>query len=320
MSRADGAVELDLLADYAAGVLDPAQAAEVEERLRTEPRWAAAMDALLVADAAVRADLRDLAPPAMPDDVADRIDRALRSADHDRPGDRRLTPVESAHRSAADRRPPGRSTSTGPRSAARRRRLRLVTGIGAAAAAVGLALAGLAGLGGGLNSPTSAIPGLGQADTANDGGRGAAEGPQPTSGEGSPVQGESGLTVFTSSGNYTAQTLSQLALKAPGSERPPMAPAPAVTDDTTLWWVPDAVRQAVPPPLARLTDPAALTACLNAIGLTHPGRAVLVDYATYEGRPALLVVVRFGDSATVVAVGPDCGLVGPDELATARAP
>ncbi len=61
MSRADfapRAVDLDLLADYAAGVLDRPQSAEVAYLISTEPAWARAHSALVRADAAVQADLR----------------------------------------------------------------------------------------------------------------------------------------------------------------------------------------------------------------------------------------------------------------------
>ncbi|HEU5110036.1 MAG TPA: hypothetical protein VFT95_15955, partial [Micromonosporaceae bacterium] len=63
--------------------------------------------------------------------------------------------------------------------------------------------------------------------------------------------------------------------------------------------------------LRRLMDAAALTDCLNAINRehAHPIAAVsLVDFASFEGSPALLVA--FTDVMRenwVWVVGPDCG-------------
>jgi len=63
--------------------------------------------------------------------------------------------------------------------------------------------------------------------------------------------------------------------------------------------------------LRRLTAPAALSACLAAVGREHsrPATAVdLVDLASFEGTPA--VVIMFTDSAAeqwVVVSGPACG-------------
>jgi hypothetical protein len=42
----------------------------------------------------------------------------------------------------------------------------------------------------------------------------------------------------------------------------------------------------------------------------------VVDFARFEGDPALIMVVRNGAVSTVVAVGPDCGNGGADELAS----
>jgi hypothetical protein len=57
-----------------------------------------------------------------------------------------------------------------------------------------------------------------------------------------------------------------------------------------------------------------LPGCLNAIVARHGGRPTLVDYAHYEGRPAVIVVLTGPDGTRVVAAGPNCGATGPDEL------
>ena len=78
----------------------------------------------------------------------------------------------------------------------------------------------------------------------------------------------------------------------------------------------------IDPSLARLEDPAALQVCLDAIGLAHGSAPVTVtgvDYARFEGRPALVVVFtdRTG-GRWAWASGPDCGVAGTDELYSAR--
>ena len=67
------------------------------------------------------------------------------------------------------------------------------------------------------------------------------------------------------------------------------------------------------PPLTRLADPDALRACLAAIGQTHPGTPSLIDFAEFDGAPALVVVVQQPTGELAVVVGPACGLGGPDE-------
>ena len=63
----------------------------------------------------------------------------------------------------------------------------------------------------------------------------------------------------------------------------------------------------VPAPLQRLQDPAALQSCLTDLGDGTPVTPLTLDYASYEGRPALLVVVAAGTAqADVWVVGPDC--------------
>jgi hypothetical protein len=44
-----------------------------------------------------------------------------------------------------------------------------------------------------------------------------------------------------------------------------------------------------------------------------------LDYARFEGQPALMIVVRQAASSTIIAVGPDCGVLGADEKAAVPA-
>jgi hypothetical protein len=68
------------------------------------------------------------------------------------------------------------------------------------------------------------------------------------------------------------------------------------------------------PGLSRLAAPAARAACLTAITKEYGGQVTLVDYAAFEGQPALIVVVDGSRTAVgkrlVIVVGPDCGLGG----------
>ncbi|HWB35470.1 MAG TPA: hypothetical protein VHA75_05525, partial [Rugosimonospora sp.] len=62
--------------------------------------------------------------------------------------------------------------------------------------------------------------------------------------------------------------------------------------------------------LARLNDPAALDTCLAAVVAAHPGTVEIVEYARFEGSPALIVLVADAAGTRTVVAGPDCGLPG----------
>jgi hypothetical protein len=293
-----GPVDLDRLADYAAGVLDPTAAAEVERHVRTDDRWARALEALQVADEAVRAKLHDLAtshPARMPADVAGRIEDALRE----------IAPESSVISLA---------TARTKRQVGHRR---FVTGIMAAAATLVLVLCGITFVRGGptqYNSGTS-----GGAPQAEQGDRGAAP-PPPAAGD-SGALADASVLVFSSGANYTPQALQNLidptgprvALSTSAGEK-------VEPDAIREYSVPERVAQAAPSPLTRLTEKTALSACLAAIRVKYPGVPTLIDYARYEGRPALIVSVRADRSTTVVAVGGGCGVLGPDEIAAVTKP
>lgn len=126
---------LDLLADLHAGVLDPAVAAELRQRVAADPKAQAALDALT----ATVAELAQLPPLAIPEQVAARIDAALRE--------------ESARRHTSGGLPAQPSNGALPPvadlGAARRRRRGLLVAGGlltaAAAVAAVVAVAGLPG-------------------------------------------------------------------------------------------------------------------------------------------------------------------------------
>jgi hypothetical protein len=68
------------------------------------------------------------------------------------------------------------------------------------------------------------------------------------------------------------------------------------------------------PGLQRLSDPHALKACLDAVAVVLPGMPTLVDYANFEGRPALVISITATDGKWTFVAGPNCGLTGPDEI------
>jgi hypothetical protein len=297
MSRADE-VDLDLLADFAAGVLDPSDTAQVAHLVATDDRWAAALTAVRAADDLVRAELSDLARSSfepMPADVALRLDEAFRDA--------------------------GGSSPIGSLAAARSRRTRrsrYLMGFAAAAATLVLVLFGVTvtrGLVGteGTTSAQHAPAGGRDANSGESGGGVPDIAPTPSAVAQPPnlTTGEQ-LTLVATNVNYTLDALRELSLS-------PQEPDDASVSSSreAIVVVPSPVRRAAPAALARLTDPAALRACLLAIRTAHPGTAVLVDFANFEGQPALIVSLR-GKTPTTVAVGPECGVGGASaELASA---
>ncbi len=72
------APDLDLLADFTAGVLDGTpEGAAVADRIAADPEWAELHAALVRADEAVRAELTALPVEPMPADVFARLDAAF---------------------------------------------------------------------------------------------------------------------------------------------------------------------------------------------------------------------------------------------------
>jgi hypothetical protein len=176
-----------------------------------------------------------------------------------------------------------------PRKAPSRWR-RVVLGTAAAAAVVAAVFGGIAVLSNG-----GVLPG---ARSNSGGSAGLAASPA----EGFAQSG--GATVLHSGTDYTPQNLAT----ALGNSRADTATKP---------------KDAAPGPqaaagadsaLARLENPQALRDCLGAILAAHDGTASTVDYARFQGRPALIVVLATGNRNLVVVVGPTCGVNGPAEL------
>jgi hypothetical protein len=274
-------VDLERLADYLGGALDGTpDAADVRRLVETDPRWAAAHAALVTADATVRAELTALGaePVGVPADVAARLDAALASA----PAPTRHTNVVRLDHER------------------RRRRRQWAVALSTAAAVVVCGFSGVLA----LQSVQHNDSGGGATAARDTEARGA---PSPATadnvGGGAGVQG---APVIASGNDYRPETLGQVA-------RVPAAPA-APNDNTSdkRSSLSSSDRVAGPAELGRLADPTARATCLNAIVREYGGRVALVDYARFEGTPALVVVLDGAPAATgrrwVVVVGPTCGV------------
>ncbi|GEM_PF-1278039 len=315
------AVDLDRLADFTADVLDRADAAEVAHLVASDAGWATAHAALVRADALVRDELRaaSTATP-MPADVVARVNDSLRAVAAMSGAKRRDGTRHGTRHGTRDGTRDGipavvsldaaRARGTGrARESARGRWRGSWAGLAAAAAAVVAVIGGIAVANqfATQNAPTTASgSGLNREETSD-------QAPAPGA-LAAPTAAFAGTPSFVISGSdYRPETLAQLA-RIPSLGGVPQSDAASKEASAE---VPQMVRAAAPEPLSRLTDPAALRTCLDAIGSAHPGSVTLVDYARFVGKPALVVLVRQGTASTVVAVGPDCGLAGADEKASA---
>lgn len=269
--------DLDRLADYTAGLLEPTEAAEVDRLIATDDGWARAHDALVAAQPLVDRALAGLPEERMPADVVARINRALDGAAV------RPAPVGGTGSNVIDL---GR--------ARRWRRLALATT--AVAAAVAAVVGGVVALNG-SGSLTSS--------NSNSAGR-AASAPKVTQ------DAAAAPTILVSGTDYThvqlatppAQSGNKFNATAPSG-----AAAQAPDNAGGSAGRANAGTATVAPELARLTDPTQLRACLDAIVAVDRGQPTSVDYARYKGAPALIVTLAVGP-VTAVAVGPSCGLPG----------
>jgi hypothetical protein len=288
-------VELDLLADFTAGVLDPDNNDRVARLIAADDRWAIAHDALIDADRAVRSDLRAIAGPIkMPPDVSARLDATIAGL-ADQPHRAALRPVPARPQHAA--RPTGW------------RRVGLtVVGVAAAAIVLVLGVAVVANL---------QRPQLGANTASGPGNLSDARGPEAWTLPGGPPTTHSGR-------DYQPGTLGQLAQgqrEAPQAAAPAPTPAPpaaaggAASKASTS--SNDSAFDAPAGTLDRLANPDALRACLAAIDRVHAGTPSLVDFAEFQGTPALVVVVQQPNRVIAVVVGPACGQGSANELYSA---
>jgi hypothetical protein len=325
-------VDFDLLADYVGGALTgtPDEAA-VADLIAGDPTWQTAHDELAEAMASVGAELSALgaASEPMPAEFVVRLDAAFAAVGSESalPGSEMTESAtgEVARDSAvADPAPidpelaapatpfvvaSGAGAASGRHLAAvpdgvqkrgrttagdRRRRLRWAAPIAAAAGVIAFIGVGINYLNGNSQSDsksaTSSAAGSGDL-------RDNAESPMMA-----PDRAASpGLRVLVSGRDYQLSTL---------ASAPEVASGIAKSEGQSQSTVPAVPRPAVAPPLNRLTPGAALQACLDAIELLNaagPIGATIVDYASFEGKPALIVRFSATNGNWVWATGPDCG-------------
>ncbi|GAB2938917.1 hypothetical protein GCM10027280_28950 [Micromonospora polyrhachis] len=349
-----GEVDFDLLADYVGGALagTPGEA-EVARLIASNTTWAQAYAEVTTAVDAVGVDLASwgAVPEPMPDAVTARLTAALAEAVSlaDAPlaeavplADASLAEDANFANAAAladvttvrapspatepadpgerpGRRPAGAPhggvASSGPGRAARsRRRWSRLAGPVAVAAAVtafaGFGLPRLTGSDGADRSSGAAVSGPGAERAEGD--------RTPANILGAPqAPVDAAAMTSTSSGtNYAASTLADRVAALSGQRINTTETDSGEQPNGT----PEQSRAAGAYGLERLSDRGALTGCLDAVARAHGGAGTLtvdiVDYAKFEGSPAL--VISFTDQAGTRwawAVGPECGLpnVGTDE-------
>ena len=291
-----GHLDLDALADLLAGEGDDAQV----DHLAGCGTCSAALVDLEQASTEVSAALAALPAPQVPEGLAARLDAALRAERRDEAARGPAAGLPPLPLGDEDDQPALRAVPRlDDRRADARRRRPLLLGAAAAAAAVvlgGTAITAALQRGPGSDSPAA---------TAGSAAQGSAEGGAP--------QAEAPAVADRSGAEYGpgAAGLGAALPRLLGADRPTRAAAPgeAAPDGT-----PDGE-------LDRLRDPAALAACLSAL----PGPAstpLALDYARYDGSPALVVVRPSVDagSVEVAVVGPQCRAGAPDALLLTRLP
>ncbi|MFE9956330.1 hypothetical protein [Micromonospora sp. NPDC005299] len=306
-SREFSEVDHDLLADYLGGALDgtPEQVA-VARLVEQDPAWGEAHAALARAVELVHADLAGWAAepvPELPPSVADRISAALAGAGPAPTGDLASDLPEPGSTPTAVPAQPGRSTgptggtgrpgrNTGPGRRSRRW-TRLAGPVALAAAsvtAVGFGVSHLVDTGAGRIT--------GAADSAGS----------RANGEAAPLAAAPYRTTgpaLHSGTDYTPDALSRMRTGVVG---------PLQSDKANPAGGQDEHRLSEATGLDRLARPEALASCLSEIGAEHragPLAVDLVDYARFQGRPALVVTFTDAGGARWAWVsGPECGVPG----------
>lgn len=268
-------VDIDLLADYIGGALaGTAEESAVATLIADDPAWRAAYESLSVGMAAIGDELAGLEPEPMPDDVIARLDAALAA-----PPAPQLTLIRVDDEDEAPR--PGRPGSA--------RRLRWATPIAIAAGVIAFVGFGLDYLAG-RDSTRSDTAASGVADSAK---REAGQ---------MPAQLSSGT-------DYTALTLptARMAPLMTASDGAESKSAPLAAPDK------GGVVRGQSEALDRLRDPAALRECLDAIAAENGGSAIdaqTVDFARFNGAPAVVVRFAASNGSWAWAAGPACGTGG----------
>ncbi len=268
-------LDLDQLADALAGEAEPDSTAHLASCSSCTSR----LRELEAAEAGVTAALRTLPPPALPEGLAERLTAALAAE----PGLRSST--AGAGVTALPERRPSR---------------RLLP----AAAATVLALsAGALGYSVVTGSQSSEDSGSADSEAA------AAAPAVPTSASGADyadAAAVSGVLPGVLAGQ--ADALRSMDSAAGAAATAPSAPSEEAR--TTTMQAPAPAAATVGDPLGRLRTPEGLADCLSAVlPPEEPGlQPRALDYATYQGQPALAVLLPDPDPAkvSVYVVGPEC--------------
>jgi len=293
-----GHLDLDTLADLTEGLLDGDQEVVVRGHLAGCARCQDDAAALRAVSSDLAALGADDAP--MPAELADRLDAALTEA-----GDARRTSSVTVVPSLDDRR--ARRSPRGMQV------LQVAAVLVVLLALVGVGIGKLA-TGGDSGSATSA------GSAADSAGGSAESAPQVVSSGTDYQQGSLGQALGAVTGSGAGRQASSPGLKAETSTAAPPSPQGALSaspgtspnDDSAGG---DAAGGA--DGAAALASPAALSACLDTLGLV--GTPLGVDLASFNGKPAAVVVLPSEGDPThvdVYAIAPTCP--AGDFLAFAR--
>ncbi|MBX6355467.1 MAG: hypothetical protein IRZ05_06360 [Micromonosporaceae bacterium] len=285
-------VDLDLLADYIGGALDGTpEAAAVERLIADDPAWSRAYAQTSAAMEAVRVDLGTLGADRdqMPAEVLGRLEAALTAVRRQESG----TVVPLAPRRRWVRRLAPVAAAAG---------VLVLVGLGATALWPESGRQDVATNAGGGAADRAAVP---DAAKLSGGGRAPLIAPGEGTSQGLRKDAESDVAppIVATGTNYRRETVRRLTSEV----RTKALAAPQASTQMS----------GVPEPLRRLTDPAALSACLAAIKAAdaQPATQVrLVDLARFEGSPAVVVLLP----DVVWVSGANCGLTGPDTRYSTR--
>jgi hypothetical protein len=301
--------DLDLLADLLAGEGTDEQVARVQASPALSQALAdlSAASDLVTADLAELADLPDLAPPAGFDArlaaaFAAEAGPPARATSQSGASAETVVPLSSARSSHAQ--PSGRGSSPWPlRVAAGVIGLGLLAGVGVAISKAGggsedqvTAAAGKA-----ESAPTTAS-GRDYADTAGL----AAALPDLLAGPGARALAAPQAQDQATDSAAGAGTGASTGASTGGGEVPAAAPEVAAARPMDL------------SALDRLRTPEGLQACYTALELPADSRPLVLDYATWKGQPALVIVLPIDarpEQVQVTVVGARCG-DGTDDFKT----
>lgn len=284
-----GGVDIDLLADYVGGALDGTpDEAVVAALIAEDPSWRDAHALLSGGVATVSTRLQSLGavPEPMPVDVIARLDAAL----------------SQAGTAAEPETPSGGVAPVRRLAAVRENRLRRW------AAPVGIAAAVLAFAGFGVQQLAGD-----SADRATSSSAGEAQVSQQDTGGTLALPAGPG-EVTTSGTNYSRRTLGQAGARALEAPREPAAAGSTSSARKAPGPSPGLLAEGNDP-LGRLRAQEALLACIDAIAAGNGAGAVTaqaVDYARFEGFPAVIVQFTAANGTWVWAVGAECGATGGD--------